>query len=446
MEPATELKATSDNVASPSGPSGSQEFVAEAETIGERKEGGQQHSDETATQGEASPSLSSIVDPNLLSQLHEMGFSEARAGRALLATKDGSATLEAALAWLEEHEDDSGIDEPLTVEELAARKSAEKTPLTEEEAQRRAYELQKKLREERVKREKQEAIEKERLRMQQSKALLEQQARLEEETRKRAILQLQKEKEEAKKERERQRELLRQDYRDRFGCEMPEDTSPADAEDRIAKMSAKEKVAFYSNALLKNYRKEDPQKLLVCLTTLRVYAINAKDNPTEPKYHRIRQGLCSPQPCASCFSGEESNKKENAAFKSRVLPCEGVLQLLDACGFKDQGDALVIEGQPDGFVLAQATTPMQHQCSYDFDMNASQNFDGPHESDVGRTHTRHPTVTAATQLINSLNLGAATFMRKKALKCREYRSFVCGTILPYNGFGSDRLRGVLSLA
>ncbi|XP_026193165.1 UBX domain-containing protein 1-A [Cyclospora cayetanensis] len=270
-----------------------------------------------------------------------MGFSEARAGRALLATKDGSATLEAALAWLEEHEDDSGIDEPLTVEELAARKSAEKTPLTEEEAQRRAYELQKKLREERVKREKQEAIEKERLRMQQSKALLEQQARLEEETRKRAILQLQKEKEEAKKERERQRELLRQDYRDRFGCEMPEDTSPADAEDRIAKMSAKEKVAFYSNALLKNYRKEDPQKLLVCLTTLRVYAINAKDNPTEPKYHRIRQGLCSPQ-------------KENAAFKSRVLPCEGVLQLLDACGFKDQGDALVIEGQPDGFVLAQA--------------------------------------------------------------------------------------------
>lgn len=48
---------------------------------------------------------------------------------------------------------------------------------------------------ERLKREKQEAIEKERLRLQQSKAMLEQQAKLEEETRKRALEQLQREKE-----------------------------------------------------------------------------------------------------------------------------------------------------------------------------------------------------------------------------------------------------------
>lgn len=48
---------------------------------------------------------------------------------------------------------------------------------------------------ERLKREKQEAIEKERLRLQQSKAMLEQNAKLEEEARKRAIAQLQREKE-----------------------------------------------------------------------------------------------------------------------------------------------------------------------------------------------------------------------------------------------------------
>lgn len=76
-----------------------------------------------------------------------MGFSEARAGRALLATRGGPATLETALSWIEEHEGDSDIDDPLTPEELATHKPAKKTPLSEEEAQRMAYELQKKLRE-----------------------------------------------------------------------------------------------------------------------------------------------------------------------------------------------------------------------------------------------------------------------------------------------------------
>lgn len=285
-------------------------------------------------QDATSPALADLVDVNLLGQLQEMGFSEARAGRALLALRGGPSTVEAALAWIEEHEDDSDVDNPLTAEELAAYKPAKKTPLTEEEAQRLAYELQKRLREERLKREKQEAIEKERLRLQQSKAMLEQQAKLEEETRKRALEQLQREKEEAKKERERQRELLRQDYRDRFGCEMPEDPSHAAPEERLAKMSGKEKVAYYSNALFKRYKKEDPQKLLVCLNTLRLYVNNAKEHPTDPKYHRIR--------------------KENAAFKARVLVCDGSVELLDACGFKDQGDTLAIQGQPDGFVLAQA--------------------------------------------------------------------------------------------
>ncbi|KAL8450869.1 hypothetical protein Emag_002975 [Eimeria magna] len=140
------------------------------------------------------PALADLVDVNLLSQLTEMGFSEGRAGRALLATKS-TPNMEAALAWIESNEDDENLDEPLTAEELAAHKAPAKSPLSEEEAQRLAYELQKRLREERLKREKQEAIEKERLRLQQSKALLEQNAKLEEESRKRAIAQLQKEKE-----------------------------------------------------------------------------------------------------------------------------------------------------------------------------------------------------------------------------------------------------------
>ncbi|KAL8443945.1 hypothetical protein Emed_006488 [Eimeria media] len=144
--------------------------------------------------GDKPPTLADLVDSNLLSQLTEMGFSEGRAGRALLATKS-TPNMEAALAWIESNEGDEDLDEPITAEELASHKTPAKSPLSEEEAQRLAYELQKRLREERLKREKQEAIEKERLRLQQSKALLEQNAKLEEESRKRAIAQLQKEKE-----------------------------------------------------------------------------------------------------------------------------------------------------------------------------------------------------------------------------------------------------------
>lgn len=87
-----------------------------------------------------------MIGLQLLNQLLDMGFNEARAGRALLATK-GQANLEAALSWIESHEDDCDIDEPLTAEELSAHKAPPKSPLSEEEAQRLAYELQKRLRE-----------------------------------------------------------------------------------------------------------------------------------------------------------------------------------------------------------------------------------------------------------------------------------------------------------
>ncbi|KAL8428902.1 hypothetical protein ACSSS7_006910 [Eimeria intestinalis] len=161
---------------------------------------------DTANESEAKPEKTPEAAPGETPP--ELGETEAVGGasspqsandaspksRALLATKN-TPNMEAALAWIESTENDEELDEPITAEELSAHKPPAKSPLSEEEAQRLAYELQKRLREERLKREKQEAIEKERLRLQQSKALLEQNAKLEEESRKRAIAQLQKEKE-----------------------------------------------------------------------------------------------------------------------------------------------------------------------------------------------------------------------------------------------------------
>lgn len=286
------------------------------------------------TQGGNPAFVAQHINMEQVDQLVDFGFPRLRAEKALFHVRQHSAdgAIEAAVEWLEAHAEDDDVDEPIKEEE----KPKEKVVLTEEEAQRRAYELQKKLREDRLEREKREAIEREKLRLAQTKAMLEQNAKLEEEQRKRQLAQLQKEKEEHKRERERQRQLLRDEYRERFGCEMPEedDSTEEGAAARLKKMSGKEKVAYWCNRLMKKYKKDQKEALRVCFTTVRVYCANAKDHPLEEKFLKIR--------------------KENNAFKSRVLPFEGALDLLDVCGFKDTGDFLVINGQPDGFVLGQA--------------------------------------------------------------------------------------------
>eukprot|EP00070_Physeter_catodon_P038707 XP_028345601.1 UBX domain-containing protein 1-like [Physeter catodon] len=83
-----------------------------------------------------------------LRQLLEVGISPLRAEKALFKTRTdrGGGTLDAALEWLEQHDQDADIDEPVNQEE----KPSPKVPLSEEEAQRRAYQLQKKIREERA--------------------------------------------------------------------------------------------------------------------------------------------------------------------------------------------------------------------------------------------------------------------------------------------------------
>ncbi|PHJ16741.1 uba ts-n domain-containing [Cystoisospora suis] len=114
-----------------------------------------------------------------------------------------------------------------------------------------------------------------------------------------------------------------------------EETTEEGLAARLKKMSGKEKVAYWCNQLLKKYKREQKDSLRVCFTTIRTYCLNAKEHPLEEKYLKIR--------------------KENNAFKTRVLPFEGALSLLEVCGFKDNGgEFLIIEGQPDGFVLGQA--------------------------------------------------------------------------------------------
>jgi hypothetical protein len=66
------------------------------------------------------------VDESILAQLMEMGFSDIRSRKGIIHGK----TMDGALSWLAEHQDDEGIDQPYMVKKSD---TIPKAPLTEEE-------------------------------------------------------------------------------------------------------------------------------------------------------------------------------------------------------------------------------------------------------------------------------------------------------------------------
>lgn len=96
------------------------------------------------------------VNSELLSQLLEMGFGDARARKGLV---HGRGELEGALAWLTEHQDDADIDQPYLVRRADAEAGTSASgvraaPLTAEEREAKVLALKKKIEERRIEREK----------------------------------------------------------------------------------------------------------------------------------------------------------------------------------------------------------------------------------------------------------------------------------------------------
>lgn len=139
------------------------------------------------------------VNEDFLSQLLEMGFPDARARKGLVH----GGSLEGALAWIAEHQDDADIDQPYMVKKSD---TIPKPPLTEEEKRERQAAIQARIksrREERARQEKAEAIKREKERRERGQKMeetLEERQRLQ---RKREAERIRREKEDEKKERAR---------------------------------------------------------------------------------------------------------------------------------------------------------------------------------------------------------------------------------------------------
>lgn len=110
-------------------------------------------------------SISHLVNADLNASLQSMGHSKNVSEKAIFMT--GNNNLEAAQRWIEDHKYDADFEEELKMVGQPV------STLTEEEAKQKLAELQKKIRENRAKKEAEDALEREKNRMRYGKEMVE---------------------------------------------------------------------------------------------------------------------------------------------------------------------------------------------------------------------------------------------------------------------------------
>lgn len=262
------------------------------------------------------------VDKKLLEELEAMGFPTARATRALHYS--GNTSLEAAVNWVVEHENDSDIDE-MPLVPVNTKVEAPKPSLTPEEMKIKAQELRERARKKKEEEDKRMEREKEKERIRVGKELLEAK-RIEEENERKRILALRRaEKEEEQRAREKIRQKLEEDKAERrrkLGLP-PED--PAAVKPSASVVQEKKtflpvkpvtKVEQMRECLrsLKQNHKDEDAKVKRAFHTLLTYIGNVAKNPDEEKFRKIRL--------------------TNPSFQERVSGLKGGIEFLELCGFE----------------------------------------------------------------------------------------------------------------
>ncbi|KAK9281233.1 hypothetical protein L1049_004128 [Liquidambar formosana] len=242
------------------------------------------------------------VDKKLLGELEEMGFSLARATRALHFS--GNASLETASNWIVDHDNDSDIDEMPLVPINIDIESAEPSFFTEEmkikaqelisssaprdRAHKKKEEEEKKLERER---------EKERIRA--GKELLEAKRSEDVNERQRMITWRKAEKEEEKRAREKIRQKLQQDKVERrLKLGLPRENPAAIKPSTPGELEIKNSLPLKSDIKAEHMReclrfikrnyKDDDARVKRAFQTLLIYVGNVAKNPNEEKFRKIR--------------------------------------------------------------------------------------------------------------------------------------------------------------
>ncbi|KAL5562119.1 hypothetical protein UlMin_031866 [Ulmus minor] len=269
------------------------------------------------------------VNENLMGELEAMGFPRARAIRALHYS--GNSSLEDAIEWIVDHENDPDIDQlPVVTVDVDIDSSDQSFNMTEE-MKRKAQELRDRAHEKKEEEEKRLEREREKERIRSGKELVEAKRSAEENERNRYLASKKMEKEEEKRAREKIRWKLEQDKLERTGGKlgMPsknpataKTSSPAVQENKnslpMMSVTKKELMRECLRTLKRNHRNDDArvkrafQTLLFCVG-------NVARNPDEEKFRKIRMS--------------------NPLFQDRIGSLQGGVEFLKLCGFeRTQGE------------------------------------------------------------------------------------------------------------
>ncbi|KAM5563065.1 hypothetical protein ABKV19_017984 [Rosa sericea] len=264
------------------------------------------------------------VNKKLLQELESMGFPAARATRALHYS--GTASLEACIDWIIDHENDPDIDQmPLVAVDIDIE-SPEPFHITEAmKIKAQEDQTRKKRKEEEKKLELQMEREREKERIRSGKELMEAKQILEDNERKRNIAFRNSEKEEEKRARDRIRWKLEQDKLERrvkLGLP-PGHTASAElsipVRGEIQKSLPVRSVAKSEHMreclrCLRRNHKDDDARVQRAFQTLLIYVGNVAKNPDQEKFRKIRLS--------------------NPSFLDRVGSLIGGIEFLELCGFE----------------------------------------------------------------------------------------------------------------
>ena len=336
------------------------------------------------------------LDPELVKTLTEsMGFSKIRAQKGLL--NGNTRTVEAAVEWLMEHQEDDGIDEPIPLQpsggvaqsykcndcgkilsnmanlELHANKTGhadfeESTqavkPLTAEEKVQKIAEIKELLKAKRAEREDAEKVDnvaREKSRRTMGQLMAKTREQMEIDARKRDALVKKKEKDAARREKKRIMDELEKDKLERkankgklnsrlgvdgYAPSAIQYDKESDEPDDSGEPPVKRKAAPVSVAKIDDYITKvssykaggDGGK---CLKILKAYVGNVVDKPTEDKFKSINT--------------------DNKVYKTKVKPFVGAKALLMVVGFSpnEAGDAMILKEDADPEILAATKSKLE---------------------------------------------------------------------------------------
>ncbi|XP_022771479.1 UBX domain-containing protein 1-like isoform X2 [Durio zibethinus] len=263
------------------------------------------------------------VKLKLLGELESLGFPRARAVRAL--HHSGNTTVEAAVNWLVDHENDAEIDQMPLVTINMDIESPQASDITEA-IKTKEQELRDRVRINKREEEKKREREREKERIRAGKELLEAKRIAEENERQRLLAFRKAEKEEEKRAREKVLQKLELDKSERkralglpLTSQAVKPSAPIIQEKKLQNslpVKSVKKADRMRECLrsLKHTYRGDNARVKRAYQTLLIYVGNVARSPDEEKYRKIRLS--------------------NPKFQERVGNLKGGIEFLELCGFE----------------------------------------------------------------------------------------------------------------